>query len=69
MKSEDIKVGKWYMIENYGYSRGIKGNVKSVDENYITMSFYWGSMFRSRQIVESNRLICETKRPSFFSNY
>lgn len=65
----DIKRGKWYMIDQYGFTKGVKGKAVDVCGNYVVLKFYWGNPFRTRHIVELNRLVGECNPPSWFSNY
>jgi hypothetical protein len=69
LEAKDIKKNKWYMIENYGFSTGIKGKAVDICCEYVTLKFYWGSPFRSRQVVKLNRLVGECEPPSLFSNH
>jgi hypothetical protein len=68
MKSEDIKVGKWYLISHYGSRDNIKGKVVEVIGDVLIMKFYWGHPFRSKNDVKINRIIAECNKPSLFSN-
>lgn len=69
LEAKDIKKNKWYMIDNYGLSTNIKGKAVDICGNYVTLKFYWGSPFRSRQVVELNLFIGECEPPGWFSNY
>jgi hypothetical protein len=69
MKTKDIKINKWYMIDRYGFSSFVKGRAVDITGNIITLKFYWGAPFRTNQCVEVGRIIGECKEPSFFSNY
>ena len=69
LEAKDIKKNKWYMIEQYGFSTGIKGRAVDICGKYVTLKFYWGNPFRSRQVVELNRLVGECEPPSLFSNH
>ena len=69
MEAKDIKINHWYMIRQYGFTSNIKGKAVDICENYVTLKFYWGGIYRTRQIVELHRLIAECNKPSLFSNY
>lgn len=69
LEAKDIKKNKWYMIESYGCSTGIKGKAVDICGKYVTLKFYWGAPFRSRQVVELNRLVGECEPPGLFSNH
>lgn len=69
MEAKDIKKNHWYMIESYGYSVGIKGKAVDICGNYVTLKFYWGSLFRSRQVVELKNLVGECEKPALFGNH
>lgn len=69
LQEEDIIKNKWYMIGNYGYRTAIRGKAVDVCNGYVTLKFYWGGFFRTRQAVEIERLVGECEPPSFFSNY
>jgi hypothetical protein len=70
MKTKDIKKNHWYMIESYGFERGIKGKAVDICGDYVTLKFYWGAIFfRTRQVVTVDRLIGECEKPSLFSNH
>ena len=68
MRSKDIEVGEWYLINQYGYSTNIKGKVVEVIGDILIMKFYWGGPFRSNQDVEISRIVGKCKKPSLFSN-
>ena len=69
MESKDIKLNHWYMISQYGYSVGIKGKAVDVCGEYVTLSFYWGCPWRSRQVVKSDKIIEECNKPMLFGNH
>lgn len=69
IQAKDIKKGHWYMIYQYGYTKGIKGKAMDVCGDYVTLKFYWGNPFRSRQVVNIEDLVGECEPPSFFSNH
>ena len=69
MEIKDIQTGKWYMISQYGFSRNIKGKVVAVNDNFITMKFYWGAPFRSRQVTTIGNILCQCNKPGMFGNY
>ena len=68
MEAGEIKKHHWYMIESYGDTHGIKGQAVDVCGKYVTMRFYWGAPFRTRQAVKINSLIGECEKPALFSN-
>ena len=69
LEAKDIKKNKWYIIERYGFSTGIKGKAVDICGNYVTLKFYWGHPFRSKQVVELNRLVGECEPAGWFSNH
>ena len=69
MEAKDIKKNHWYMIESYGFDTCIKGKAVDICGNYVTLKFYWGGIFRTRQVVKVDRLVGECAKPSLFSNY
>lgn len=68
MKKEELQKGKWYLIRNYGFSRYIKGKMLEVYDKECLMLFYWGGLWRSKNVVCIDRLVSECERPSIFSN-
>lgn len=69
MKADEIKVGKWYMIERYGFDRFIKGKCHEIiDDDYVVMKFFWGAPIRSKEVTKISNLLKECKRPPLFSN-
>lgn len=69
MTKEEIKIGKWYMIKQYGFSFNIKGKVVDICQDRVTFKFYWGAPFRTRQVILLDNILDETNPPSLFSNY
>lgn len=68
MKLEEMKIGKWYLIRQYGLDRYIKGKCTEVFKDGCLLKFYWGGPFRSKNFVDFDRIIEECKRPKLFSN-
>lgn len=69
MTQQEIKIGKWYLIRQYGSKKYIRGKVVEVIEDCAVMKFYWGGLYRTFHVVDINELIGECKRPSLFSNH
>ena len=69
LEAKDIKKNHWYIIDQYGFSYGIKGKAVDICGEFVTLKFYWGGPFRSRQVVNLNRLVGECEPAGLFSNH
>lgn len=69
MEAKDIKKGHWYMIESYGFEHGVKGKAVDICGNYVTLKFYWGLPWRTRNVEHVRHLVGECEPPALFSNH
>lgn len=69
LEAKDIIKNKWYMIKAYGYEIGIKAKAVDVCGDYVTLKFYCGKTFRSREVVMLSDIVGECNPPSLFSNH
>jgi len=68
MKAKEIKIGKWYFLNNWGLSYGLKGKCIEVIGDTVILSFYNIYPWRTNQAVEASRIQSECSAPSYFSN-
>jgi hypothetical protein len=68
MTSSELKIGKWYTIDNYGYADNIRAKCVDIVANIAYMKFYWGGITRSTIGIDIKRIVGQCKKPGLFSN-